>query len=193
MGKADVAVRQLDNARLGRLLQCQRVAEDRLGRPCQRRRRSDDVAHARRQRLQALEQDRLERLRHRQGTSRFDPAAPCLQGAHQLQRVERVSARGLVDSVQRRPCERRAGLVAEKPVQRTRAERPQETRWTSRSARSMPSGATPLARRPLGHQQSRLVPRPACAPRTRARARSADPATARRPPRRARAPLRPVA
>ena len=123
MAEADLAVRQLDDARLKRLLQRQGVAQDRFGRPRKRRCCGEDLACAQRQHFEALAQDRLERLRDGQGTAGLDPSPSRLQGAHQLERVERVPARGLVDSVERRPCEGHVEPASKEPVQRTDAQR----------------------------------------------------------------------
>ncbi len=98
-----------------------------------------------------------------------------------------------MDSAQRRPGERRAEPVAEKPVQRTRAQRPQPDATELEIRPSQGERRRTLARDALGDEQSDRFRRPACARRTPARAPSTDPATARRPPPRARVPLRPAA
>ena len=96
VAEADLAVRPARRRPPRPPARGQRVAEDRLGRPCQRRRCGDDAraperasgAHARSPRASEAPA----------GDGRAGSVLPGLQGAHELQRVERVPARGLVNS-----------------------------------------------------------------------------------------------
>jgi len=162
MAEADLPVRQLDDALLCSLLERRRVVEERLGWLRQRRGGSQDFTCASRQRLETLAQDCLESLRHGQGTAGLDSAAPSLQGAHQLERVERVPARSFMDSAQRGPSERNAELVAEEPVQRTRAQGAQPDSTDLEIGLPEAQRRLTLARHALSHEQSdRFLGQPA--------------------------------
>jgi hypothetical protein len=153
MAEPDLAVRQLDDTRLERLVQRQRVTQKRFGRPRERRCCGEDFPRSQRQYLKALAQDRLECLRDWQRTSGLDPSPSGLQGSDQLERVEGVPARGFVDSVERRPCKGHVEPVSEEPVQRTGAE------WAEPDSDELEIGTAQAERRltlacdALGQQQ----------------------------------------
>ncbi len=99
---------------------------DRVGAPVEERRHDDEqLADALRQRLQALMHELLEARGHGQGLVGRLPGAATLQGTCDLQRVEGIAARALVQAPQHRPGRRHPELLGEQPVQLVEIQRPQ--------------------------------------------------------------------
>ena len=96
------------------LEQCLRGCSD-------RRCKTERIACRRWKAGQAYANQPFERLRHRQRFERIDIA---VERPSDLEREERVAARALVDPEKCLACERSAETIAEQPVDRADAERP---------------------------------------------------------------------
>ena len=126
--------------------------------------------------LRAARAGAFQRLRDRKLGPRLDAAAAALESARELEREERVAARGLPDPQQRRPRQRRVQPRPQQLVQRADAERPElevevragrprrrfaasrrarRHRLVVEARRARTGEATARARRATGRRQSR--------------------------------------